>query len=112
MTPCMSSMRRLASMRPMPEPSMLLPSWPSRLKDWKSRAIWLGSNPAPVSRMVTRTRPGALTAYFTSTNPSLVLYLMALVSKLISTCFTRVRSARTKSGTLGAMGNRKRMPSC
>ena len=45
-----------------------------------------------------RMRPGVLATQSTTTVPPALLYLIALESRLISTCFTRVRSALTKYG--------------
>src|SRR3989337_1760804 len=61
--------------------------------------------------MLTRMRPGVLSVHFTSTVPCSRLYLIALESRLMRTCFARVRSARTKYG----MSNRGKvmlMPRC
>ncbi len=101
--PPISSTSRLVTTRPMPVPSSPPASCPRRLKGWKSCASFSGGSPAPVSVMLTRMRPGArLGAAHHRPCPARRLYLIALESRLIRTCFTRVRSASTKQGIVEA----------
>ena len=96
--PPISSTRRLAMTRPMPVPSSAVLSCPRRLKGWKSSASFSGGNPAPVSLTLTRVRLSGLVLQSTTTAPPCRLYLIAFDSRLTRTCFSRVRSARTKEG--------------
>ena len=96
MTPPINSTSRLDTTRPMPVPSSAFASCPRRLNGWNSCASCSGVKPAPVSVTLMRMRPGALAMQSTTTVPSALLYLIALESRLMRTCFTRVRSALTK----------------
>ena len=66
---------------------------PSRLNGWNSCASCSGASPAPVSRTLMRIESRGASAHSTTTVPPGLLYLMALNSRLIRTCLTRVRSA-------------------
>ena len=98
MTPPISSTRRLVITRPIPVPSWPRDSCPRRLNDWNSCARFSGDIPGPVSLTLMRMRSGDFTVHSTMTAPPAWLYLMALESRLIRICFTRVRSASTKQG--------------
>ncbi len=102
--PPIISTRRLLITRPMPVPSSALFSWPRRLKGWNNCSSISGGSPAPLSLTLMRMRSGVLIAQSTATVPFGWLYLIAFESRLMSTCFTRVRSASTKQG-VSKLGN-------
>ena len=95
MTPPINSINRLDTTSPIPVPATLPTSWPSRLNGLKSWVSFSGDNPAPVSLTLNRMRSGTLTLHSTSTVPCSLLYLIALDTRLMTTCFKRVRSAFT-----------------
>ena len=94
--PPISSTRRLVTTRPIPVPSSWPASCPSRLNGANSNPSCSGERPAPVSETLIRIRPDATGAWLTLIVPPGRLYLTAFDSRLISTCFNRVRSAWTK----------------
>ena len=93
----------------MPVPSCAPASCPRRLKGWNSCASLSAARPSPVSCRLMRVRSWAAAVQRTSTRPPTRLYLMALDSRLTSTCLTRVRSARTSQGP-SSSGKCTRMP--
>ena len=110
-SPPISSTSRLLTTRPMPVPSVALASCPRRLKGWNSWASFSGVRPVPVSRKLMRVRVPT-SRQDTSTPPPTRLYLMAFDSRLMNTCFTRVRSALTKNGPSNAGNCRWMCPPC
>ena len=96
--PCMRSTSAFTMASPMPVPSMLSRSSPRRLKGSNNWPICSGVRPRPVS-LTRSVRPSLAGRVSTRTSPCTRLYLMALVSRLISTWRKRVRSARTDPAT-------------
>src|SRR5450830_1747962 len=92
--PPISSTSCLVTTRPMPVPSSVPASCPSRLNGWNNCCNCSALRPLPVSRTLRRTlSPRGLQS--TSTLPSARLYLIAFDSRLMTTCLTRVKSACT-----------------
>ena len=79
-------------------PSSTLLSWPRRLNGWKSWLSFSGGSPGPVSLTLMRVRPALLVEQSRTTFPPGWLYLIALERRLMSTCFKRMRSEKTKRG--------------
>ena len=103
MRPPINSTSRLLTTRPMPVPSSVPSSWPRRLKGWNNCASLAGARPSPVSRTEARTVSPSQGTQSTVTVPPGRLYLMALDSRFTTTCFRRVRSARTSQSSGGAV---------
>ena len=111
--PCIRSIRLRVITSPIPSPSTLLCSAPSRLKGSNRCAACSASMPMPSSRTRSQTRPSpacagplpALPSGEPASRPMVIrtlpagrLYLIALLSRLASTCRSRVMSARTQGG--------------
>ena len=105
MLPLINSTRRRVMARPMPVPSIF--SSARRSKGRKTRSTCSGAMPAPVSWTPRRHRPSARLQVM-RTSPSGRLYLIALETRLMTTCLSRLRSARTVSS--GGMSCCIRMP--
>ena len=91
--PPMASASRRDSVSPMPEPSTSLSLTPRRSKGEKTRSCFSFGMPSPVSATRMRSRPSRASPAATVTRPAGRLYLMALDSRLSSTCWRRWRSA-------------------